>query len=67
MDNEVEGTAVGEPGPRRRKPWGGRFQEDQAPLFERLNAGAALECPEYIKDALNWLSAELKVTAGETP
>ncbi|MCZ7662078.1 MAG: argininosuccinate lyase [Thermoleophilia bacterium] len=23
---------------RRRKPWGGRFHENQAPLFERLNA-----------------------------
>ena len=38
-----------------------------ATLFERLNTEAALECPEYIKDALNWLSTELKVTGGETP
>jgi hypothetical protein len=38
-----------------------------ATIFERLNIGAALECPEYIKDALGWLSTELKVTAGETP
>jgi len=38
-----------------------------ATLFEMLNAGAALECPAYIKDALTWLSAELKVNAGETP
>ena len=38
-----------------------------ATLFERLNTGAELECPEYIKDALIWLSTELKVTAGETP
>ena len=38
-----------------------------ATLFERLNTGATLECPEYIRDALSWLSAELKVTAGETP
>lgn len=36
-------------------------------IFERLNAGAALDCPEYIKDALGWLGTELKVTAGETP
>ena len=38
-----------------------------ATIFERLNAGAALDCPEYIKDALAWLGTELKVTAGETP
>lgn len=38
-----------------------------ATLFEMLNAGATLECPAYIKDALTWLSAELKVNAGETP
>ena len=38
-----------------------------ATIFERLNAGAALHCPAYIKDALVWLSTELKVTAGETP
>ena len=38
-----------------------------ATLFERLNSKAALECPEYIKDALAWLSGELKVTAEETP
>jgi hypothetical protein len=38
-----------------------------ATLFEMLNAGAALECPAYIKDALTWLSSELKVNAGETP
>lgn len=38
-----------------------------ATIFERLNAGAALNCPEYIKDALAWLGTELKVTAGETP
>lgn len=38
-----------------------------ATLFERLNAGAALECPAYIKDALSWLSVELKVNSGETP
>lgn len=38
-----------------------------ATIFERLTAGATLDCPEYIKDALAWLGAELKVTAGETP
>lgn len=38
-----------------------------ATIFERLNVGAPLECPEYIKDALGWLSTELKVSAGETP
>ncbi|AYH08198.1 ATP-dependent endonuclease [Pectobacterium parmentieri] len=38
-----------------------------ATIFERLNAGAELDCPGYIKDALAWLSTELKVTAGETP
>ena len=38
MDNAPEGTTVGGSGPARRKPWGGRFQEEQAPLFERLNA-----------------------------
>jgi predicted ATP-dependent endonuclease of OLD family len=38
-----------------------------ATIFERLNAGAALDCPEYIKGALAWLGSELKVTAGETP
>ena len=38
-----------------------------ATIFERLNAGAALDCPGYIKDALAWLSTELKVNAGETP
>lgn len=38
-----------------------------ATLFEMLNAGEALECPAYIKNALVWLSAELKVSAGETP
>ena len=38
-----------------------------ATLFEMLNAGEALACPGYIKDALTWLSAELKVAAEETP
>ncbi len=38
-----------------------------ATLFEMLNAGEALECPAYIKDALAWLNAELQVSAGETP
>ncbi len=38
-----------------------------ATIFERLNAGAALDCPGYIKDALTWLNTELKVNAGETP
>jgi predicted ATP-dependent endonuclease of OLD family len=38
-----------------------------ATIFERLTAGATLDCPEYIKDALAWLGTELKVTAGETP
>ncbi|MFI0472012.1 AAA family ATPase [Halomonas sp. HMF6819] len=38
-----------------------------ATLFERLNAGQALECPAYIADALTWLSGQLNVTAGETP
>lgn len=38
-----------------------------ATLFERLNAGQALQCPAYINDALTWLSSQLNVTAGETP
>ena len=38
-----------------------------ATLFERLNNGAVLQCPEYIKNALEWLSAEVNVTAGGTP
>ncbi|MCF7767280.1 AAA family ATPase [Achromobacter pulmonis] len=38
-----------------------------ATLFERLNAGTNLKCPDYIADALTWLSAQLKVTEGETP
>lgn len=38
-----------------------------ATLFERLNAGQALECPAYITDALTWLSCQLNITAGETP
>lgn len=38
-----------------------------ATLFERLNAGQALECPAYIADALAWLSGQLNGTDGETP
>jgi hypothetical protein len=38
-----------------------------ATLFERMNNGAVLQCPEYIKNALEWLSAEVNVTAGGTP
>lgn len=38
-----------------------------ATLFERLNAGQDLACPEYIADALTWLSEELTVVDGETP
>lgn len=38
-----------------------------ATLFERLNSGATLHCPEYIKNALEWLSAEVNATAGGTP
>lgn len=38
-----------------------------ATLFEALNAGAPLECPAYIKGALDWLSTELKVGSGEIP
>lgn len=38
-----------------------------ATLFERMNAGQALGCPEYIADALTWLSDQLAVTDGETP
>ncbi|MGM8932911.1 AAA family ATPase [Salinicola halophyticus] len=38
-----------------------------ATLFERLNADANLKCPDYIADALSWLSDQLRVNEGETP
>lgn len=38
-----------------------------ATLFERLVVGQTLKCPEYISEAISWLSEQLDVTAGETP
>jgi predicted ATP-dependent endonuclease of OLD family len=37
-----------------------------ATLFERLNNDQLLKCPEYIADALAWLSEKLTAPAGET-
>lgn len=36
-----------------------------ATLFERLNDGQDLACPEYISDALTWLSDQLNVMTGD--
>jgi predicted ATP-dependent endonuclease of OLD family len=36
-----------------------------ATLFERLNEGQSLTCPEYISDALTWLDRQLAPSAGE--
>jgi predicted ATP-dependent endonuclease of OLD family len=38
-----------------------------ASLFERLINEEALACPDYISDALAWLSAQLSANAAETP
>lgn len=36
-----------------------------ATLFEKLNADAAIKCPEYIADALTWMTEQLTAAAGD--
>lgn len=38
-----------------------------ATLFERINAGAAIDCPTYISTALTWLQGHLSPTGKELP
>lgn len=47
----------------------GRFDKGDfaATLFEKLNTGAAIACPEYISSALKWMTDQLTTTAGDAP